>query len=523
MNEGCLRSSVSAPFALYYDWGRRTDALRMPTTSPVALTTERARAPGRRPDMKNPAWLSVALCALALVLSPVQGSAQETLPPGSASGPLRDSGMPPPPVEAEPQGADAAADAGDAEEGIEDEETGEDAASGNGDAGDAASAGEPATQRDSRIVILGDSLAEGLAPSLVEALGDLGTFRVEKHSRVNSGLVRDDFYDWPAAVEELVDADDVIGAVMLIGSNDRQPLADVSGRHPPLTDGWRAIYGARIDAILKSLSDAGASIYWVAAPPMESGRLSSDMAAINEMYRDRVKAADGTFVDIWDAFVDEDGRYSAVGPDLSGAPRRLRASDGVHFTKAGNQKLAHFIEREVRRELGGSPSMSDLLATPVPELEGSQEALTGTREAAEPTAPDQPEERVPEGVQSASPQTGGDESERPAAEAPLSEQGDLAAAPAGEAATPPSETPRETEHATQAPVEPAARTPVIGPIMPLTGDAPAGTGSGLAGEARSNGASAAERRLIEGEALPSRPGRADDFSWRSGEMQTGTN
>ena len=37
------------------------------------------------------------------------------------------------------------------------------------------------------------------------------------------------------------------------------------------------------------------------------------------------------------------------GPDYEGQMRRLRSSDGVYFTKSGARKLAHYVEREIRR------------------------------------------------------------------------------------------------------------------------------------------------------------------------------
>ena len=55
---------------------------------------------------------------------------------------------------------------------------------------------------------------------------------------------------------------------------------------------------------------------------------------------------------VWDGFVDESGRFNLQGPDFEGQIRRLRASDGVHFTKAGARKLAHYVEREIRRVIG---------------------------------------------------------------------------------------------------------------------------------------------------------------------------
>src|SRR5262249_27646485 len=34
-----------------------------------------------------------------------------------------------------------------------------------------------------------------------------------------------------------------------------------------------------------------------------------------------------------------------------GQVKRLRADDGVHFTERGSVKLAHFVEKELRRDL----------------------------------------------------------------------------------------------------------------------------------------------------------------------------
>src|SRR5215831_1076751 len=54
-----------------------------------------------------------------------------------------------------------------------------------------------------------------------------------------------------------------------------------------------------------------------------------------ELYRARAERAGIVYVDIWDGFVDDQGRYTLQGPDFEGQIRRLRSADGVHFTKAG--------------------------------------------------------------------------------------------------------------------------------------------------------------------------------------------
>jgi len=78
---------------------------------------------------------------------------------------------------------------------------------------------------------------------------------------------------------------------------------------------------------------------------------SSDSAYLNELYRQEAEKVHVSYVDIWDGFVDEEGRYSPQGPDFEGQIRRLRSGDGVYFTRFGARKLASYVEREILRAL----------------------------------------------------------------------------------------------------------------------------------------------------------------------------
>ena len=72
---------------------------------------------------------------------------------------------------------------------------------------------------------------------------------------------------------------------------------------------------------------------------------------LDELYRARAEKAGITYVNIWDGFVDDQGRYAVQGPDFEGQICRLRSGDGVHFTNAGALKLAHYAEHDLRRLL----------------------------------------------------------------------------------------------------------------------------------------------------------------------------
>jgi hypothetical protein len=80
-------------------------------------------------------------------------------------------------------------------------------------------------------------------------------------------------------------------------------------------------------------------------------KATADTLFLDSLYRDAAGKAGITYVDVWDGFVDEAGRFLQQGPDFEGQIRRLRSYDGVYFTKAGARKLAHYVEREINRLL----------------------------------------------------------------------------------------------------------------------------------------------------------------------------
>jgi hypothetical protein len=126
---------------------------------------------------------------------------------------------------------------------------------------------------------------------------------------------------------------------------------------------WELAYVKRIDATIAALKSAGVPVIWVGLASQRGTKSSQDSSYLNELYRSRADKAGIIYVDIWDGFVDESGRYSPQGPDYEGQIRRLRTGDGVYFTKFGARKLAHYVEREVQRIVGnkGLP-----VALPVP-------------------------------------------------------------------------------------------------------------------------------------------------------------
>jgi hypothetical protein len=114
-------------------------------------------------------------------------------------------------------------------------------------------------------------------------------------------------------------------------------------------DRWVELYTKKIEEMIAVLKAKGVPVLWVGLPAVRGTKATSDMLFLDSLYRDAAGKAGITYVDVWDGFVDEAGRFLQRGPDFEGQPRLLRSYDGVFFTKFGARKLAHYVEREITR------------------------------------------------------------------------------------------------------------------------------------------------------------------------------
>ena len=200
------------------------------------------------------------------------------------------------------------------------------------------------------IGLVGDSLAEALALGFEADPAFKIDFLLRQKTSSASGLVRDDYLDWTKTVQALLTENKtMLGLVVMIGLNDRQILKQDAETFEPLTEGWRVLYRKRIDAILNIARAANVPVIWVGMPAMRLPKLSSDLMDINQIIQDRIAASGQTYLDITESFSGTDGKFSITGPDLIGDIVRLRGPDGIHFTPAGQRKLAFFVAKPLQR------------------------------------------------------------------------------------------------------------------------------------------------------------------------------
>ena len=126
---------------------------------------------------------------------------------------------------------------------------------------------------------------------------------------------------------------------------------------------------------------------WVGLPAIRGPKGTADMLFLDSLYREGAAKAGITYVDVWDGFVDEAGRFLQKGPDFEGQIRQLRSYDGVYFTKPGARKLAHYVEREITRLLAGRSGPIALPSEPATPDTSAEPGKPAPRPLAGPIVP----------------------------------------------------------------------------------------------------------------------------------------
>jgi hypothetical protein len=138
-----------------------------------------------------------------------------------------------------------------------------------------------------------------------------------------------------------------VPAVMAPEKSARSP----NGVYEFREDRWVELYSKKIEEMIAVAKSKGVPVLWVGLPAVRGAKATADTLFLDSLYREAAGKAGITYVDVWDGFVDEAGRFLQQGPDFEGQIRRLRSYDGVYFTRPGARKLAHYVEREITRLL----------------------------------------------------------------------------------------------------------------------------------------------------------------------------
>lgn len=207
-----------------------------------------------------------------------------------------------------------------------------------------------------KVLVVGDFLAGGLGEGLEAAFEQSPGTLIEVRTNGSSGVVRDDFYNWYEELPNVISEVEPAIVVIAMGANDRQPYRNILPGEKFRSEKWIEEYTRRVATLAKIARQDQRPLLWAGMPAFQSSSMTADMVTLNGIFRAESEKAGGQFVDIWDGFVDEAGKFIVTGSDINGQQVRLRGSDGINLTRAGKRKFAFYVEKEIRRLLGDNAS-----------------------------------------------------------------------------------------------------------------------------------------------------------------------
>ncbi|HTF98161.1 MAG TPA: DUF459 domain-containing protein [Cellvibrio sp.] len=197
-------------------------------------------------------------------------------------------------------------------------------------------------QSGDRILLVGDSLMQGVAPHLITALKR--NYKVESMdlSRHSTGLTYPAFFDWPATVKAAFELEQYQVVIVFLGANDPWDM-NMQGKYVRFgSERWKEVYSTRVKQIIQTAAEHNARLVWLGAPPMGREDLIGKEPLLNEIY-----ASETAKYPLFARFVATAPSLTQDGSNFTKfmeLPERgsvmVRTDDGVHFTIQGQKLLA---------------------------------------------------------------------------------------------------------------------------------------------------------------------------------------
>jgi hypothetical protein len=215
---------------------------------------------------------------------------------------------------------------------------------------------EPTVDKQLRIAVVGDSLAQGIGFASDNVFKPFWT-EVYKQGRISTGLARLDYFNWMAQMRTIVDRADPDLVVVMVGENDNQGLLEPDGTlvQDIGTYQWAGAYQARVEEFAKIATSRGAHVVWVGLPNQRDKSRWDFVQRQNGIFQAVADELPNVgYFDTWTTFAAPDGGYTAFyreGDDVT----EIRAPDGVHFNSDGYELLMEKVGAYATKEFKLDP------------------------------------------------------------------------------------------------------------------------------------------------------------------------
>jgi hypothetical protein len=195
--------------------------------------------------------------------------------------------------------------------------------------------------------VFGDSFGDGVWAALYHLLPK--NYHVVQFSKESTGFTRYASLNLEDVERDQLAQGPVDIAVIDFGANDTQGIYDGGHAYALLSDGWRNVYGQRMDRYVTALRNQGAMVYWLGLPIMRKPEYDSQISGMLAFYDQRMTALGVPYIDVKKLSEDANGQFNDYLPVPGQAePRLMRAQDGIHMSFAGYERIAQPVADRIQ-------------------------------------------------------------------------------------------------------------------------------------------------------------------------------
>ena len=197
-----------------------------------------------------------------------------------------------------------------------------------------------------RVLLVGDSMMQGVAPHLAKALQKAHVKAIDA-SKQSTGLTYPTYFDWPEKIRELIPKEKISVLVVMMGANDTWDMV-LAGKYERFgSERWRSIYAQRVASILQFAHSQHVRVIWLGAPNMGKEKVNNGVRLLNQLYASAMTDGISRFVSTREALSDNADVYQRYITKEDGTSVVVRSEDGIHFTRDGHKILTQLVLKQL--------------------------------------------------------------------------------------------------------------------------------------------------------------------------------
>ncbi len=228
-----------------------------------------------------------------------------------------------------------------------------------------------------KILLVGDSMMQGLVPLIQNALKHRKDLEIVHRVKVSTGLANQRFFHWPENLKKLLKQHNPHVVIVFIGANDPQDLQVQKKWYRVNTDAWSEVYSMRTINFLELATSENRKVVWIGLPIMLKEPYARNIKAINKVFKEvNSFYPAAAFVDTQMLLTDK-GKFISFITGKNNKTVRIRAKDNIHLTFAGGRVITNYMIPTLNERIGAS-RLDDVGGNPLIPVAGKANIITFT-------------------------------------------------------------------------------------------------------------------------------------------------